>query len=162
MLDVITIGNDILREKAALIADINGDIEKLVAEMSETLERKKGFGLAAPQVAVSKRLFIVKVPGDDLRVFINPDIIQTSQELELYEEGCLSIPGIWANVSRPSAVTIQAWDLKGKVFRIDAEGIMARVVQHEFDHLNGILYPDRLNEKQRERVMKIYNRKNRE
>ncbi len=162
MLDVITIGNEILTEKAALVADINGDIKTLVDEMIETLDKKSGIGLAAPQVAVKKRLFITRAPGDMVRVFINPDIIQTSQEMELYEEGCLSIPGVWANVSRPSAVTIQAWGLDGRVFRLDADDVLARVIQHEFDHLNGILFPDRLNEKQRERLLALYNKKTRE
>jgi peptide deformylase len=162
MLNVITIGNEILNEKAALVSDINSDIEKLVDEMAETLERKSGIGLAAPQVAERKRIFITKAPGDILRVFINPEIIQTSQEMELYEEGCLSIPGVWANVNRPSEVSIQAWDLKGKVFRIDADGVLARVIQHEYDHLNGVLFPSRLAEKQRERLLKLYERKIRE
>ncbi|MDX9801266.1 MAG: peptide deformylase [Spirochaetia bacterium] len=161
MLDIITIGNEILTEKAALIADINDDIKSLVDEMIETLEKNSGIGLAAPQVAVKKRLFITKAPGENVRVFINPDIIQTSQEMELYEEGCLSIPGVWANVSRPSAVTIQAWGLDGKVFRLEADDILARVVQHELDHLNGILFPERLNEKQRERLLTLYEKKTR-
>ncbi len=159
MIDVITIGNDILKEKAALVSDIDGNIENLIKDMIEILEKKKGVGLAAPQISEKKRIFITKIPGDIVRVFINPDILQTSQELELYEEGCLSIPGVWANVVRPHAITIQAWDNKGKVFRIDADGVLARVVQHEFDHLNGILFTDRLDEKQRERVLKLYDRK---
>ena len=158
MLEVITIGNEILKEKAALVSDINEDTEKFVQEMIETMENKSGIGLAAPQVAVKKRVFITNAPGDILRVFINPDIILTSQELDDYEEGCLSVPGVYANLTRPEAVTIQAWDLKGKVFRLDADGILARVIQHELDHLNGILFPDRLSEKQRERVLKMYER----
>ena len=159
MADVVTIGNDILKEKSVLVLTIDENIENLVNKMTEILEKKSGVGLAAPQIGESKRVFITKIPGDVLRVFINPDIIQTSQELESCEEGCLSIPGVWANVVRPSAISIQAWDIKGKVFRINVEGILARVIQHEFDHLNGILFTDRLNDKQREKVLKIYDRK---
>jgi len=162
MLEIITIGNEILREKASLVSDINSEIEQLVAQMQESLQIKRGLGLAAPQVSVKKRIFITNTPDEGLRVFINPDIIQTSFDQELYEEGCLSVPGVYGNILRPSEVTIQAWNLKGKVFRIDADGLLARVIQHEFDHLNGVLFPDRMEEKQRERLMKLYNRKSRE
>ncbi|MCL2294330.1 MAG: peptide deformylase [Spirochaetes bacterium] len=160
MANVITLGNNILKEKSDLVLSVNESIENLVARMIGILEKEKGVGLAAPQIGEKKRIFITKVPRDILRVFINPDIIQTSQELESYEEGCLSIPGVWANVVRPSEIGIQAWDINGKVFRINVEGILARVIQHEFDHLNGILFIDKLNEQQREKVLKIYERKN--
>ena len=159
MIDVITIGNDVLKEKSAPVLNIDDNIKNLINQMTEILEKKKGVGLAAPQIGEKKRIFITKIHGDILRIFINPEIIQTSQELEEYEEGCLSIPGIWANVVRPSAIRLQAWDINGKIFRIDVEGILARVIQHEFDHLNGILFTDRLNEQQREKVLKIYERK---
>ncbi|MCL2704820.1 MAG: peptide deformylase [Spirochaetaceae bacterium] len=160
MFDIITIGNDVLKEKATLISDIDDNIINLINEMTEILEKKNGVGLAAPQIGEKKRIFITKVPGDILRVFINPEIIQTSQELETYEEGCLSIPGVWANVVRPSAIIIQAYDIKGKIFKIEVDGVLSRVIQHELDHLNGILFTDRLNDKQREKVLKIYDRKN--
>jgi len=159
MIDILRIGNDVLKEKATLVSDIDENIKNIINEMTEILEKKNGVGLAAPQIGERKRIFITKVPGDIIRVFINPEIIQTSQELEVYEEGCLSIPGVWANVVRPSAIIIQAWDVKGKVFKIEVDGVLARVIQHEFDHLNGILFTDRLNDKQREKVLKIYDRK---
>jgi len=159
MIDILTIGNDVLKEKATLIADIDENIKTIINEMIEILEKKNGVGLAAPQIGEKKRIFITKVPGDIIRVFINPEIIKTSQELETYEEGCLSIPGVWANVVRPYAIGIQAWDINGKLFKIEVDGVLARVIQHEIDHLNGILFTDRLNDKQRERVLKIYDRK---
>lgn len=159
-MDVITVGNDILKEKAALVADFDDDLRLLVKEMENALDKKKGVGLAAPQVSVKKRLFITKIPNDEFRVFINPEIIQTSQDVERAEEGCLSIPGVWGNVVRPVSVTIQAHNLDGKIFKINAGGVLARVIQHEFDHLNGVLFIDKLDEKQRERVMKIYAKKN--
>ena len=159
MLDIVTLGDDVLREKAALIADINEEIADLAAKMIEILDTGIGVGLAGPQVGVSKRIFVTKAPGDIARVFINPEIIFTSQEQGKYEEGCLSIPGIYAEVIRPLAVSIQAWNLKGKPFRIDDDDYLARIIQHENDHLNGILFPDRLKDKQRERVLKIYEKK---
>ena len=160
MTDIITLGNDVLKEKSDPVLKIDESIENLVARMTEILEKEKGVGLAAPQIGEKKRIFITKVPRDILRVFINPVIVQTSQELESYEEGCLSIPKVWADVIRPSAINIQAWDITGKVFRLNVEGILSRVIQHEFDHLNGILFIDRLNEQQREKVLTIYERKN--
>jgi peptide deformylase len=159
MTDIITLGNDILKEKSGPVINIDENIQNLIDKMTEVLEKQSGVGLAAPQIGEKKRIFITKIPGDILRIFINPDIIQTSQELESYEEGCLSIPGVWANVIRPAEISIQAWDIKGKIFRISAEEILARVIQHEFDHLNGILFIDRLNDQQREKVLKIYEKK---
>ena len=162
MIDVITIENDVLKEKSDFVSVIDESIKTLITEMAEILEKKNGVGLAAPQIGEKKRIFITKVSGDILRVFINPEIIQTSQELEVYEEGCLSIPGVWANVVRPAAIIMQAWDINGKIFKIEIDGVLARVIQHEFDHLNGILFTDRLNDKQREKVLKIYDRKNKQ
>ena len=159
MIDVITIGNEVLKEKSDYISEIDENIKNLINDMTEILDKKSGIGLAAPQIGEKKRIFITKVPGDIIRVFINPEIIQTSQELETFEEGCLSIPGVWAKVVRPAAIIIQAWDIKGKIFKIEIDGVLARVVQHEFDHLNGVLFTDRLNEKQREKVLKMYDRK---
>jgi len=160
MTDILTMENDILKGKSAPVSEIDENIRNLITKMEEILDKNNGVGLAAPQIGENKRIFITKVPGDILRVFINPEIIQTSQELENYEEGCLSIPGVWAKVVRPTAIAMQAWDSKGKVFRVDVEGILARVIQHEFDHLNGILFTDRLDEKQREKALKVYDRKN--
>ena len=159
MLDIVTLGDEVLREKAALISDINEEIAELAAKMIEILDTGIGVGLAGPQVGVRKRIFVTKAPGDISRVFINPEIIFTSQEQMKYEEGCLSIPGVYADVERPLAVTVQAWNLKGKHFRIENDDFLARIIQHENDHLNGILFPDRLQEKKRERLLKLYEKK---
>ncbi len=159
MLDIVTIGDEVLREKAALISDINEEIAELAAKMIEILDTGIGVGLAGPQVGVRKRIFVTKAPGDIARVFINPEIIFTSQEQLKYEEGCLSIPGVYADVERPLAVTVQAWNLKGKHFRIENDDYLARIIQHENDHLNGILFPDRLQEKKRDRLLKLYEKK---
>ncbi len=161
LLKIVTLGEEILREKASLISDINEETSWLAERMIEILETGAGVGLAAPQVGEGKRLFVTKAPGDIPRVFINPEIIFTSQEQVKFEEGCLSIPGVYADVIRPSGITIQAWNLTGKHFRLDADDYLARIIQHEYDHLNGILFPDRLKEKQRERVLTIYEKKSR-
>jgi peptide deformylase len=103
------------------------------------------------------RLFVTHVPDDKPRVFINPDIIETSLEEWKYEEGCLSIPGLNADVVRPAGVTVQAWNEKGRPFRVDADGLVGRVIQHEQDHLNGVLFIDKLSGRKRSRLLKGYN-----
>lgn len=162
MIDVVTVGSangEILRKQAATVADIDERIVRLTQAMLDSLEVQKGIGLAGPQVNEQLRLFVTHAQNDKPRIFINPEIIMTSADMGPYEEGCLSIPGIWAEVMRPLEITIQAWNEKGKPFTIDADGILARVIQHEYDHLRGKLFVDRVAEKKRERLMKIYNRK---
>ena len=163
MIDVVTVGSayeDILHKQAVTVADIDERIVRLTQAMIDSLGIHKGIGLAGPQVNEPLRLFVTHAQGDIPRVFINPEIIMTSNDVVPYEEGCLSVPGVWADVMRPDEITIQAWNEKGKPFTLDAEGILARVIQHEYDHLRGKLFIDRLNDKKRERLMKIYNRKN--
>ncbi|MBI9105917.1 MAG: peptide deformylase [Spirochaetales bacterium] len=158
-MDVVTVGStyeDILRKQAATVADIDEKIVRLTTAMIESLEIHKGIGLAGPQVNEQLRLFVTHAQDDIPRVFINPEIIMTSDDIVPYEEGCLSIPGVWADVMRPAEITIQAWNEKGRPFTIDAHGILARVIQHEYDHLRGRLFIDRIEEKKRERLMKVY------
>jgi peptide deformylase len=150
---IITIGNELLRCKAEPIAKINGEIAKLAGEMIQALIEGKGVGLAGPQVSFMKRIFVVHVENDEPRVFINPSILETSQETSKYEEGCLSVPGLWADVIRPKAIKIQAWNEKGRPFTLEAGGILARVIQHEYDHLEGILFIDRLPELKLKRLL---------
>ncbi len=156
MMKVITLGDTRLLQRAAVIADVDRLVYDLSQAMIETMHVENGIGLAGPQVGELKRIFVCHVSGDIPRVFINPEIIQTSQELATMEEGCLSIPGIYADVVRPAAITVQAWSEKGRPFRIDAEGSLARVIQHEIDHLNGVLFFDHLSERKRERLTKLY------
>jgi peptide deformylase len=162
MIDVVTLGStyeEILHKQAATVSDIDERIFRLTKEMIDSLVVHKGIGLAGPQVNEQLRLFVTHAQGDIPRVFINPEIIMTSSDLVPYEEGCLSVPGIYADIMRPAEITIQAWNENGKPFTLDAEGILARVIQHEYDHLRGKLFIDRLNEKKRERLMKMYSRK---
>lgn len=100
-----------------------------------------------------KRIFAVHVDKDVPRIFINPSIVETSQELVKYEEGCLSIPGVWAEVSRSKTLRIQAWNEKGRPFTLETEGILARAILHEYDHLEGILFFDRLPELKRDKLL---------
>jgi len=149
----------ILRAQCAVIPDIDGGIRDFSRAMIETMHLGNGIGLAAPQVGELSRLFVVHVQGDKPRVFINPEIIGTSLDMSTYEEGCLSIPGLYYDLNRPAEITIQAWDENGKPFTLDAEGLLARVIQHEYDHLKGTLFIDHLSEKQRSRLLTVYNRK---
>jgi peptide deformylase len=153
---VLTFGNEALRRKSEAVKDIDGEIGTLLAGMFEILTSHKGVGLAAIQVGVPRRLFITSIGDDTPRVFINPSVIETSEEVTDYEEGCLSMPGAWGQIMRPKMVRIQAWNEKGRPFTIDAGGILARVVQHEYDHLDGVLFIDKLSALKRERLLNRY------
>jgi peptide deformylase len=159
MLDILTLGNEVLRKKCASIAVFDKKLEDLTVAMIDAMHESDGIGLAGPQVGVEKRLFVCHVPDDEPRVFINPDIIGTSQELSPYEEGCLSIPGVYSEIIRPNSITVQAWNLEGKPFRMEVSGILARVIQHEMDHLKGVLFIDHLTEKKRQRIVSQYERR---
>ena len=156
MLNIVTLGDERLQKHSIVIPEFNGEIQTLAEHMFDTMYTNKGVGLAAVQVGKLIRLFITHIPNDGPRVFINPEILETSVDQGTYEEGCLSIPEINADVIRPAQVRVQAWNLKGRPFSLDADQMLARVIQHELDHLNGILFIDRLNPKKRERLVKRY------
>ena len=159
MLNILTLGDSILKKTSALVPDINGAIASLVTEMFDATDKARGLGLAAVQVGELVRLFITLAPRDKPRVFINPDILETSIEEVPFEEGCLSIPGLNADVKRPASVRVQAWNEKGRPFSLSADGLFARIIQHEMDHLNGILFIDRLEVKKRGRLITEYQEK---
>ncbi len=159
MMPIIKLGDPMLDRHSVVVPDINGDITSLVSEMFDAMDRGRGVGLAAVQVGKLFRLFVTRVPGDSPRVFINPDILETSIEMEPFEEGCLSIPGLYTDVIRPSPVRVQAWNLKGKPFSLSVDGYLARVIQHEYDHLNGILFIDRIDPKKKQRLLAGYEEK---
>ncbi len=159
MLDIYTIGAEVLREKALPIERFDEQLASLVESMFDTMKQGKGVGLAATQVGLAQRLFVIQIDGDKRRVFINPEIVETSVELENFEEGCLSIPGVYADLLRPATVTVQAMNERGRRFTLDAEGFLARVIQHELDHLNGVLFTDRLPESSRDRLLKQYEKR---
>jgi peptide deformylase len=150
---LIYFGDPLLSRKSIIVPDINGDIVKLAREMLQVMEEAKGIGLAAVQVGELVRLFVTRAPRDAPRVFINPDILETSIEQVSIEEGCLSVPGINVDVVRPEQVRVQAWNEKGRPFTLTAEGMLARVIQHEYDHLNGVMFFDRVDAKKRKRLI---------
>ncbi|MDR2964874.1 MAG: peptide deformylase [Treponema sp.] len=155
-MQIITLGNDLLRQKAEKVEKIDAEIIELAKKMFETLESEQGLGLAGPQIGVNKRIFVTHIQNDDPRVFINPSIIETSAETAKCEEGCLSIPGVYASVVRPEAIKLQAWNEKGKPFTIEAEGLVARVILHEYDHLEGVLFLEHLPQDKREKLIEKY------
>ncbi|MFW5788607.1 MAG: peptide deformylase [Spirochaetota bacterium] len=148
--------DELLRAASNKVADIDEEIASLADAMVEKMHTARGIGLAGVQVGYLHRMFVTHVEGDKPRVFINPTIIETSVEQSDYDEGCLSIPAIYADVTRPEAVRVQAWNERGRPFTIDADGLLARVIQHENDHLNGVLFIDYLTEEVRDTVMASY------
>ncbi|MFW5884535.1 MAG: peptide deformylase [bacterium] len=148
--------DELLRETSSKVTDIDEEIVSLADAMVEKMHAARGIGLAGVQVGYLHRMFVTHVEGDKPRVFINPTIIETSVEQSDYDEGCLSIPAIYADVTRPEAVRVQAWNERGRPFTIDADGLLGRVIQHENDHLNGVLFIDYLTEQVRDTVMATY------
>jgi len=147
MKEIRKYGDEVLRKKASEIKEINGEIVELSREMVETMHEAPGIGLAAPQIGESIRLITVDLSvGEDpkeLIVMINPEIKEKEGE-EIGEEGCLSLPGVVDNVKRPYRILVKGYDLNGKEREIEAEGLLARVFCHEVDHLDGVLFIDRL------------------
>ena len=131
---IVIYGDPVLREKAEPVKNIDREAKILVSEMIAALKEASGLGLAAPQVGVSKRIFIVDLSPIDLtesvKVFINPEIVETSGEVVL-EEGCLSFPGIYQKISRPEKVRVKATDVEGKDFELEVSGMLARAILHE-------------------------------
>ena len=136
--------NPILRRKAKKIKEINSQIRELALNMTEMLKKdNNAVGLAAPQVGHSLQIIIIKHdPDQNPVVLINPKIIKTSFRKDTAEEGCLSLPDIFVSVKRPIKIAAETLDISGKTLKIKAEGFLARVIQHEVDHLNGILIID--------------------
>jgi peptide deformylase len=159
-MQIITLGDEKLKQKAEKVETIDDEILQTAATMLEALKRDKGIGLAGPQIGFMKRIFITHVQGDIERIFINPSILETSQETEKVEEGCLSIPGIYTDISRSKMIKIQAWNEKGKAFTLETEGLLARVIQHEYDHLEGVLFLDRLPQEKSEQLTAKYEKMN--
>src|SRR3989339_1814838 len=143
VLKIIQEGGPVLRKKSEPVKDPKApEIQKLVADMILTMKAANGIGLAAPQIGRSLRLFTVNIEGK-IYVFINPEIKDISSEKVPFEEGCLSVQKTWGPVVRPKKLTIKALDENGKPVKIRAKGLLARVVQHEMDHLNGTLFVDK-------------------
>ena len=136
-------GDDVLAKNCKEVKEITPRIKELVEDMFETMYEANGVGLAAPQVGILKRIFVIDCTGEDPLVFINPEILETSGEQTGYE-GCLSIPGKSGIVTRPNYVKAKATDLEGNEFVIEGEELLARAILHENDHLNGHMYVEKV------------------
>ncbi|MEO7397334.1 MAG: peptide deformylase [Ilumatobacteraceae bacterium] len=150
-----TYGDPVLKTPAAAVKEINGKVARLVDDMFETLYTSdNGIGLAAPQIGVQKQIFVWEV--DDVQmVIINPEIVESRGEW-VYDEGCLSIPGLYVEMVRPNEVLMKGLTLDGNEVEIEASELMGRLFQHELDHLNGVLMFDRMNPDQRKAAMAEY------
>ena len=158
--DIIILPDKQLRLISKPVEKITAEIRALADDMLETMYEAPGIGLAAIQVAVPLRLITMdlsKKEGEkEPRVFINPEILSSSEELSVYEEGCLSIPEYYEEVERPAQVRVRFMDIDGKIHEEDADGLYATCIQHEIDHLNGVLFVDYLSKLKRDRVMKKF------
>ena len=133
----------VLRRKAKRVSRIDSSIQRLIDNMLETMQQINGVGLAAPQVGVPLRVIVLRMPEEAPMVIINPEIVKRAGEQEV-TEGCLSIPGYFGEIKRSAAVTVKGRNRQGKAIRVKATGLMAEVLEHEIDHLNGVLYIDHL------------------
>lgn len=144
---ILKFGESPLHERAADVGELTDDIQQLVDDMIETMYAAPGIGLAAPQVGASLRIFVIDLSlghrPEDLMVFINPSFVERDG-MQLEEEGCLSLPGFNATVARPSRAVIKALDRSGQERSVEGTELLARAFQHEMDHLEGIVFPDRL------------------
>ncbi|MFP4631617.1 MAG: peptide deformylase [Candidatus Acetothermia bacterium] len=154
-MEIVTHPADVLRQKAAPIDEITDEIRDLADKMTETMFREEGVGLAAPQVGVSKQLIVVDLE-EEFYILANPEIVERSEEEETSEEGCLSVPGPEAPVTRAKEVVVSGRNLDGEELEFSAKGVAARVFQHEVDHINGILFIDRLSEAERSLTLREY------
>jgi peptide deformylase len=151
--EIRMIGDPVLRQRAAPVADINGKLARLADDMLATMYEAPGLGLAGPQVGVQKRIFVYDI-GEGPQIVINPELRESRGEWA-YEEGCLSIPGLAFELVRPKEVHLAGYDLDGNELSIEADELLARCFQHELDHLDGVLFIERLEVDDRKAAMKI-------
>ena len=141
---IAKIGEPVLRKKAKVVTKFDDKLVELLEDMADTMYEADGVGLAAPQVSILKRVVVIDIEdGEGARVFINPKITSTKGEHEV-EEGCLSFPNEYAKVVRPKELTVEALDREGKKFKLKAKDLLAQAVAHEIDHLDGIVFIDRM------------------
>jgi len=156
--EILTEPNEILRKKSLLVDQVDGDIHKLMDDMLETMYLAPGIGLAAIQVGVPKRVIVLDIARKDEpknpMYFINPEIITKSKDSLAYEEGCLSVPGQFAEITRSSNCYIKYLDYYGQPQELKAEGLIATCIQHEIDHLEGILFIDYLSKLKKTMIVK--------
>ncbi|CDA18491.1 peptide deformylase [Acetobacter sp. CAG:267] len=161
ILKLYTYPDKVLSQKCEAVAEVTDEIRRFLDDMLETMYADKGVGLAAPQVGVTKRIIVIDdkvsedgTPGPNPRFLVNPEIIRKSEDTIWFNEGCLSVPGQCAEVERHRAVTVRYLDYDGKEQTLDAEDYLAVILQHETDHLDGILYIDRISRLKRNMIIK--------
>src|SRR3954464_3324180 len=158
--EIITLPDKRLRLKSEPAKAVNKALRELIDDMFETMYAAPGIGLAAIQVGVPQRVVTMDLAKKDEpknpQVFINPEVLWSSEELNTYEEGCLSIPELYEEVERPARVTVRYTDLDGKAHEVEANGLLATCLQHEIDHLNGVLFIDHLSKLKRDRIIKKF------
>ncbi len=166
---ILVIPDTKLRQRAALVATVDAEVRQLVEDMFETMYKAPGIGLAAPQIGVMRRVVVLDVAkrrdeeaSAEPMVLINPEITYASQETAVHEEGCLSIPDFYEDVERPAVIHVSCLDRDGTPTRIEADGILSVCIQHEIDHLNGVLFIDHISRLKRSRVVKRFEKAARE
>jgi peptide deformylase len=159
------IPDPILRTRASPVERVDEDLRRLAADMLETMYDAPGIGLAGPQIGISRRVMVMDPAKDDAPkaplVMVNPEILELSKEMRTHEEGCLSIPEFTAEIERPAKVRVAYIDLEGKKQEAELEGIWSTLVQHEIDHLNGVLFIDYLSRLKRDMVVRKFTKQKR-
>ena len=155
---ILTVPNPVLRKKSSIVEKVDKEIKKLMDDMLETMYKAPGIGLAAIQIGVPKRVVVIDISKEgnkkDPIYFINPELTWKSKEKATYEEGCLSIPDQFAKIDRPEKCIVKFLDYNGSLKEIKAEGLLATCIQHEIDHLNGILFIDYLSKLKKDIIIK--------
>jgi len=158
--EIVLLGDPILRERALEVEEFDEALTRLVEDMFETMDEAEGAGLAAPQVGIARRVLVVdarRTPnGPERMAVINPRIVEVGKEEDRSSEGCLSIPGVSEVVPRPDRVVVEGLDPRGAPLRVEATGLLSRALQHEIDHLDGVLFIDRLSPLKRRMLLKRY------
>lgn len=160
-MSIAAYGDSVLRRKAEPVGQINAQTRRVCELMVEAMIRASGVGLAAPQIGVSKRIIVLDMDGE-FHVLINPHIVEISEEEDESQEGCLSVPGVEAPVVRRRRVCVRGLNLEGKEIDVGGEGLIARALQHEIDHLDGVLFIDHLSPARRQSLLKEFARRQKE
>jgi peptide deformylase len=157
LLKLHLLGSPVLRQRSDEVPEITDDVRQFIADMFATMDAARGVGLAANQVGVDRRVAVVDADGTRIAL-VNPKIVE-AEGRATQEEGCLSIPDIFADVTRPASVTLEALDAEGQPYRIEARGLLARAIQHEIDHLDGVLFLDHLGPMKRRMLLSRWKKK---
>ncbi len=164
---ILLLGEEVLRDPGVEVEAFDDELRELVEDMLETMYFAEGIGLAAPQIGVSRRVCVLDLHDEDdpeggRWVFVNPVIVESSDEEDKSTEGCLSIPEMEDVVARPARVTVRGFDAEGETVEVEADGLLARALQHEIDHLDGILFIDRLSAFKRRALLKKWRKSQKE